>query len=139
MFRLDKNYHIFISHSWSYSSHYETVKKWIDSSNITVSDYSIPENKSFSPMRENDLKRELLQQIYRASVVVVIAGGYVSYSKWLEFEIQSADAYNKPILAIKPFGNVTWPSALNNCKNKQNIHYVNWNSNSFITELKRLL
>lgn len=136
MFHKLKIYHIFISHSWKYSHHYDTVRKWIDDSNITVSDYSIPENKAFSQISKNKLKFELFQQIERASVVVIIAGGYVAYSEWLKFEIDIASQLHKPILAIKPFGNDTWPTALQSC---DNVSYVNWNSNSFITALKRML
>lgn len=137
MFRINKNYHIFISHSWDYSSHYETVKSWIDDSNITVSNYSISEDKAFEPMRKYLLKQELRQQIALSSVVVVIAGGYVAYSEWLEYEIKTADELGKPILAIKPRGNVTWPSILNDCQN--NIYRVNWDRKSFINTLKSIL
>lgn len=137
MFRINKIYHIFISHSWNYSNHYETIKKWITDSNITVSDYSIPETKAFDPMSKRALQAELFQQIKNASVVVVIAGGYVAYSEWLQFEIETADSLGKPILAIKPFGNSTWPTALLSCKT--DVHYVSWNSNSFISKLKSIL
>lgn len=130
-------HNIFISHAWDYSSHYNTIKDWLNNSNIHYRDYSIPINKALPPMKTILLKEEIREQIRHASVVVIIAGMYVSYSDWIEFEINEAINMNKPIIAIKPWGNERLPKIITDNIPTSNI--VNWNSNSFITALRKIL
>ena len=41
-----RDYHILISHSWDYSSDYQTIKGWLnDAKNFDWTDYSVPLTK----------------------------------------------------------------------------------------------
>ena len=135
MFNQWKNYHLFISHSWTYSNHYNTLLSWIANSNITCSNYSVPSTNPFDIQSIRKLKAAITEQIAHASVVIVTAGIYVSHSGWIDYEIQEAVRMEKPILAVKPRGNERLPQTVQD--NATLI--VNWNSASFISGLKELL
>lgn len=135
MFNRLKIYHFFISHSWNYSPHYNTLLEWIDSSNIVFSNYSVPYTDPFYVRTNAQLKKAITEQILHASVVIIAAGMYVSYSEWIAYEIKEAVRMNKPILAVKPWGNERMPQIVQD--NATSI--VNWHSASFIDALKRLL
>ena len=38
------------------------------------------------------------------SCVIILAGVYASYSKWINKEIEIAKKYDKPIIAVTPWG-----------------------------------
>lgn len=135
MFNCFKNYHLFISHSWNYSFHYSTLLNWIESSNITFSNYSVPYTDPFNVKTTAQLKTAIDGQIRQASVVIVAAGMYASYSRWIDYEIQTAVSMGKPILAVKPWGNERLPQAVQD--NASLI--VGWNSVSVINGIKSLL
>jgi hypothetical protein len=43
-------------------------------------------------------------QMSPSSVVLILAGVYATYSKWIDAEIRIAKEYGKPIIAIEPWG-----------------------------------
>lgn len=104
--------HVFISHSWAYSNHYATLEKWIfgekwssGRASIDFRDFSVPKS---SPIHNAPTDRELQAAIYgqiaRSHIVVIPTGMYAHYSKWIRKEIDGANAYRKPILAVNPWG-----------------------------------
>ena len=135
MFHQLSHYHFFISHSWAYTNHYNTLKSWLDTSKIFYSDYSVPYTDPFYGRTNAQLKKAITEQILHASVVIIAAGMYVSYSEWIAYEIKEAVRMNKPILAVKPWGNERMPQIVQD--NATLI--VNWNSAKFIDALKCLL
>ncbi len=104
--------HVFISHSWRYSHHYETLADWIFGRNwrsgqarILFRDYSVPSSDPFIGWYSDKKLRELIyNQIRRSHVVVIPTGMYAEYSKWIAKEIDGAASYSKPILAVDPWG-----------------------------------
>lgn len=104
--------HVFISHAWAYSHHYDTLADWIFSESWSVGqaaldfrDYSVPRNNPIhSVIGTNALQVAIFNQIARSHVVVIPSGMYASYSKWIQKEIDGAKAYGKPILAVNPWG-----------------------------------
>jgi len=51
------------------------------------------------------LKRHIKnKQIKPASVVIVIAGMYSTYSDWIGKEVRIAEELDKPIISVKPWG-----------------------------------
>lgn len=135
MFNPWKTYHLFISHSWSYPTHYNTLLNWIDSSKISYKNYSVPCTDPFNTRSAIKLQAAITEQIAHASVVIITAGIYVSYSEWIDYEIQEAVRMGKPILAVKPWGNERLPQTVQDNATR----IVNWNSASFISRLKELL
>ena len=65
-------------------------------------------------------------------MVIVLAGMYVDYRKWIQKEIEIAQSYNKPIIAIKPRGSERMPQELSNVANT----IVNWNTDSIVESIR---
>lgn len=101
-----KTYNLFISHSWSYSDHYERLKRLLDSSNqFSYRDYSVPKNDPIHNARnEKDLEDAIRNQMKSASCVLILAGVYSTFSKWIKIEIALAKELGKKIIAIEPYG-----------------------------------
>ena len=104
-----KTYHIFISHSWAYSDAYEKLINLLDKdSSFSYADYSVPKD---DPIHDAGTSKELYEaiktQMSKASVVLILAGVYSTYSKWINKEIEIAQnefSTAKPIIAIQPWG-----------------------------------
>lgn len=135
MFNVLKIYNLFISHSWSYSPHYNTLLEWIDRSNIVFSNYSVPYTDPFTGKTKTQLQEAITEQIRHSSIVIIAAGMYVSYSAWIDYEIRTAAAMGKPILAVKPWGNERLPQIVQDSATL----IVGWNSDSVVKGIKRLL
>lgn len=65
----------------------------------------------------------------------IAAGMYVSYSDWIDYEIRTAAAMGKPILAVKPWGNERLPQIVQDSATLT----VGWNSDSVVKGIKILL
>ena len=128
-----RDYHIFISHSWDYSYQYETVKSFLNSSNCFLwTDYSVPITKPLTVESTNDLKRKLRTRISLSSCVIILSGMYVSYSDWIEFEIKTALAFEKPIIAVRPRSQERIPRIIS-----ENADVcVGWNSTSIVEAVR---
>lgn len=104
--------HVFISHSWAYSHHYERLSGWIFGENwsfgqasIDFRDYSVPQTDPIQYATNTaQLRTAIYNQIGRSHVVVIPTGMYAHYSKWIREEIDGANRYKKPILAVNPWG-----------------------------------
>lgn len=104
--------HVFISHAWKYSEHYDTLAKWIfeepwsvGKASLDFRDYSIPKDDPIHNVNSTKaLQDAIFNQISKAHIVVIPSGMYTSYSKWIQKEIDGAKIYNKPILAVNPWG-----------------------------------
>ena len=98
-----RDYNIFISHSWSYSGHYNRLIQLLkEASYFHFKDFSIPKDDPIHDAPTDvKLAEAIRKQMLHASVVVVTAGVYATYSKWVEKEIQIAKRGAKKILAIK--------------------------------------
>jgi len=128
-----RNYHVFISHSWDYPEPYNIVKGWLNSaSNFNWSDYSVPFYNPLDANTERQLKKEIQEQISACSCVAIISGMYVSYSKWIEYEIDTAVSMGKPIIGIKPWGQERIPTKVSQNANVM----VGWNSASVVQAIR---
>ncbi|KAF3978779.1 MAG: nuclease [Methylococcales symbiont of Iophon sp. n. MRB-2018] len=104
--------HIFISHAWAYSDHYETLSSWIfkeswsvGQASLNFQDFSVPKNDPIhNAANDTQLKNAIYNKISRSHVIIIPSGMYASYSKWIKKEIEGSKTYNKPILAVNPFG-----------------------------------
>ncbi len=136
---MSKTYHIFISHSWAYPDAYEGLIELLDKDpNFSYSDYSVPKN---DPIHNAGTSKELYNaikaQVSKASVVIIMAGVYSTYSKWINKEIEIAQTeflIPKPIIAVEP-----WASEKTSVKVKDAADkIVGWNSSSIINAIKEL-
>jgi len=128
--------HVFISHAWSYSGHYDTLEDWIFNKNWSVGqasldfrNFSVPKNDPIlDANNDTQLRTALYNQISRSHVLVIPTGMYANYSKWIQKEIDGAGAYEKPILAVDPWGAQRTSSVVSNAAQKT----VGWSKKSVI-------
>ncbi len=132
---MEKNYRLFISHSWSYSDAYDKVISMINSQNIQYYNHSVPIN---DPIHTNGSEYQLRDaidaKIKGSSCVIILAGVYSTYSKWINKEIEIAKSYGKPIIAIEP-----WDSEKTSKIVKDNADVVvKWQSKSIGDAIKKV-
>jgi MTH538 TIR-like domain (DUF1863) len=104
--------HVFISHAWKYTEDYDTLASWIFNENwksgqasLDFRNFSVPKNDPIHNAPTNRALRDaIFNQIARSHVIVIPTGMYASHSAWIEKEIDGANGYSKPILAVTPRG-----------------------------------
>ena len=134
-----KNYHLFISHSWAYSDAYDKLVALLDKdSSFIYTNYSIPKD---DPIHTNGSDKELFdaikEQISHASVVLILAGVYSSYSKWIDKEIEIAKkefTIAKPVIAIQPWGAERTSKKVRDAADM----IVKWNSKAIVDAIKEI-
>lgn len=128
-----RNYHILISHSWDYNSDYETIKGWLDDAkNFAWTNYSVPLSKPLAVDSKKELRNKLKTRIEKCSCVIILSGMYVSYSEWIDYEIDTAIELGKPIIGVKPRGQERIPSKVSDNSDVM----VGWNSNSVVQAVR---
>lgn len=133
---------IFISHSWSYSDHYDTLAEWLfekrwqaNGTPLVFVDHSVPrENPIHYAADENSLTRQIFEKMREADVSVIPTGMYANFSYWIGKEIAGATAMKIPILAVNPWGQMRTSSVVSNAAAET----VGWNSNSVASGVWKL-
>lgn len=131
-----KQIYVFISHSWSYSGHYDTLSRWVFDKNWSVGqislkfqDLSVPRDDPIhNTNNDTQLKQALFYRISQSDVIVIPTGMYANYSKWIQKEIDGSKEYGKPILAVDPWGAQRTSSIVASAAAK----LVGWNAKSVI-------
>ena len=130
-----KTYRLFISHSWTYGDAYEKLVKFFDEHpNFTWVNYSVPKDDPIhTATNEAELYAAIKAQIAPVNCVVMLAGVYSTYSKWINKEIQiSKTDYSKPIIAVEP-----WASEKTSKIVKDNAdEIVKWQSKSIVDAIR---
>ncbi|UYG07159.1 TIR domain-containing protein [Halomonas sp. M4R1S46] len=137
-----KQIHVFISHAWAHSGHYNTLAGWIfdiewssGDTDLDFKDYSVPKSDPIhNASNDKLLKEALFNQIRRSHVIAIPTGMYANYSKWIQKEIDGAREYKKPILAINPWGSQRKSSIVAEASEKS----VGWNKKTVVTGLWEL-
>lgn len=137
-----KQIHVFISHSWWYSDHYTTLEKWIfnekwsvGQASLDLRDYSVPSgNPIHNAANDAALKAAIFKQIAMSHVIVIPTGMYATYSKWIGKEIEGAQGYGKPILAVNPWAQLRASSVVAKAATKT----VGWNKQPIIDSIWEL-
>ena len=128
-------YRLFISHAWTYADEYNRMVKILnEASNFIYSNYSVPRHDPVDANNPTKLKEELRQQIRPVEVVIVLAGMYVAYSDWIQFEIDYASGLSKPILGVRPWGSQVTPTAVSSAADEM----VGWTTDSIVSAVRRL-
>ncbi len=81
-----------------------------------------------------ELKDAIYNQIARSHVIVIPTGMYTSYSKWIEKEIDGAKQYEKPILAVDPWGQERTADIVTSNADES----VGWNAKSIVCGILKL-
>ncbi len=95
-------------------------------------DYSVPKNDPIHNFATTKaLQDAIFNQIARSHVVVIPSGMYASHSKWIQKEIDGAKTFDKPILAVNPWGQEKKSGVvLSNAS-----HGVGWNKQPLINAI----
>lgn len=128
-----RNYHIMISHSWDYNEHYEKIKSWLDDAKyFRWTNYSVPLSKPLDTKTKNELKEKIKNRIASCSCVIILSGMYVSYSEWIDYEIDTAVELGKPIIGVKPWGQERIPKKVQDNADVM----IGWNFESVVSAVR---
>ncbi len=134
-----KTYHLFISHSWTYENQYDNLVNLLNNAqDFRYKNYSVAKD---NPIHTNGTNKQLrvaiAEKIRNSSVILVLAGVYATYSKWINIEIEIAKndfSRKKPIIALEPRGaNRTSQYVKENAD-----AIVKWNTNSIVKAIQEL-
>lgn len=132
-----KTYHIFVSHSWTYSDAYDNLVKLLDARPyFSYKNYSVPKDDPIhdapnSPALYEAIKR----QMSSCHIVLVLAGVYSTYSTWINKEIKIAQkefTTPKPIVGIKPWAQSKVSSVVSDAAEE----IVGWSTESIVSAIR---
>ena len=132
-----KSRNLFISHSWSYGDAYEKLVGFLDAApNFQYKNYSVPKDDPVhNAPNVQALYDAIKNQMVFCDVVLIMAGKYATYSKWIEREIRIAKKdYSKPMVAIRPWANEQVSSVVSEAADR----LVGWNTDSIVSAIREL-
>ena len=118
-------YNLFISHSWTYDDQYDRLIRLLDSApNFEYRNYSV--------QYDYQLKEAIGRKIQPTSCVIIIAGVYSTYSKWINIELELACKMGKRIIAVEPWGAERTSSVVKKYADR----VVKWQASSIINAIR---
>jgi hypothetical protein len=139
--RPSRAYLLFVCHAWNYDDDYEGVVNLLNSdSSFEWSNLSVPKNNPLPslfrlPRSYRHLCRELDGLISKADCVLVLDAMYAAHRGWMQSEIEAAQEFGKPIVAIAPRGQERFPEVVRYAADAR----VGWSSASIINAIRRLV
>ncbi|KAB0505788.1 TIR domain-containing protein [Pseudomonas moorei] len=130
-----QTYHLFISHSWNYSdAHDRLIKLLTAHPTFTFKNFSVPpHNPIVGAQTDKQLELAIENKIRPCSAVLIMAGMYSAYSKWINKEIEIAKRMGKVIIAIKPFGAERISTVVRDAAHAE----CAWNTNSIVSAIRQ--
>ena len=127
-------YNLFISHSWTYSHTYDNLIGLLDSAPyFYYKNYSVPkDNPIHNAPYDYQLRAAIRNKMQRSSCVLILAGVYSTYSKWINIEIQLAQEMDKKIIAIEPWASSHTSTVVKNAAHE----VVKWNTSSILRAIR---
>lgn len=129
---------LFISHSWTYGDAYDKLCKLLDAApRFSYRNYSVPKDDPVhGAPNATALYQAIKERMTFCEVVLIMAGKYATYSKWIDREIQIAKKdFSKPVVAIRPWANEQVSSLV--VDNADLL--VNWNTDSIVSAIRELV
>ncbi len=101
-----KTHHLFLSHSWQYGDAYDRLLQLLRARPyFRFKNYSVPKDDPVhNAGTDAALRRAIKNKMAPCGVVLVIAGVYATYSKWINIELDLAQkgfGTKKPVIAIE--------------------------------------
>jgi hypothetical protein len=127
---------LFISHSWTYGDTYDKLVGFFNEyPYFQWSDYSVPQNDPIHTTGSDEKLYEAIKnKIALVNCVVILAGVYSTYSKWIKKEIGiSKNVFSKPIVAVEPWGSEKTSTIV---KTNADV-IVKWNSSSIVGAIRK--
>jgi hypothetical protein len=127
---------VFVTHTFSEDADYLRFFEFLEGQDrFFYLNCSKPENLPASGGMES-IKDELIRQIKEAEAVVVLASQFVKKPDLVRFQMDVADANEKPMIAIRPFGGVEVEESAPELKERVTEH-IEWNSREIADALRR--
>ncbi len=136
-----REYLLFISHAWDYKGDYEGVVNLLRSDrSFEWQDLSVqkdnPLPKLFHlPKSNRHICRQLDDLISKADCLLVLDAMYTAQRAWMQSEIEAAQDFGKPIIAIAPRGQERFSEVVRYAADAR----VGWNSASIINAIRKLV
>lgn len=130
----DNPIRVFVTHSFKETPDYLRVFEFLESTErFFYLNTSKPENVPETGGMEA-IKDELIAQIKEAEAVIVLASMYMEQEDLVSYQMDVAEANEKPMIAIRPFGGVLeTPEALVARVNE----HINWNNREIVDAVRR--
>lgn len=131
---------VFISHSWTYSNHYDTLRKWLFEqrwwlpyhAKLVFHDRSVSKTDPIdAPPNSPELYFAVFGKMYISDVIVIPTGMYAHHSTWIRREIEFARALAKPILGVNLWGHERHSSVVTGAATAM----AKWNSLSIVRKI----
>jgi hypothetical protein len=134
-----RTHNLFISHSWSYHDAYDRLVGLLDDRGyFPYRNHSVPKD---DPVHTRGSDRALADAIQRkiapCHVVIIMAGVYSTYSRWILKEIaiaQKAFSVRKPIIAVRPRGAQRLSEPVVDAADR----VVGWHTESIVAAIREL-
>jgi len=130
-----KTHRLFISHSWKYGDAYDKIIQFFEQQGLDYYNHSVPQD---DPVHTNgtdkQLKEAIEAKIKGTSCIIILAGVYATYSKWINKEIEIAKEYGKPIIAVEPWASEKTSKIVKDNADK----IVKWQGKSIVDAIKEL-
>jgi hypothetical protein len=131
---MSKEYHIFISHSWSYPDDLKNLRNLLNERgyfNVEFEEASADE--PINSANAAYIKQRLKQKIDKSNIVLGIAGMYASYSDWMAWELDKAIELDVPIVGVIPRGQEKISKTVSD-RSKEDVH---WNTESIVAAIRK--
>ena len=125
---------VFVTHTFSESDDYLRVFEFLESmERFFYLNVSKPENVPGSGGLDA-IKEEFIAQIKECEAVIVLATLYAEKTDLVKFQLDVAEANEKPTIAIRPFGGIaeTTPELVERVN-----EHIEWNDRDMVDALKR--
>lgn len=134
-----RTFNLFISHSWTYSDQYVRLVTLLENRGyFRFRNYSVP---SDDPIHNagtiTELRQAIRRQMAPCGAVLILAGVYATYSRWINEEISLATkgfSVPKPIIAIRPRGSVRTSVPVTQAADR----IVGWDTDSVVNAIREL-
>ncbi len=125
---------VFVTHAFKESDDYLRVFEFLECvDRFYYLNVSKPDEAPTGGGME-EIKDRLIQQIKAAEAVILLPALYEAQPDLVNFMMQAADANGKPMIVIRPFGQVAeTPAALVERANE----HIEWNAREIVDALKR--
>lgn len=128
-----KTYDLFISHAWRADDDYDRLVNLLQAAPLFKwRNYSVPQHDPLDANNAQRLGEALDRQIRPVNAVLIISGMYVNYRDWIQYEIEVAEHYKKPIVGIRPWGAERIPVAVQQVADEM----VGWNTASIVRAIR---
>ena len=127
---------LFISHAWDYNKQYYNLVRLLEErSYFDFYNHSVPKHDPLDARTVRELEERLRNQMENCHVVLVIAGVYATYRDWIKKEIKMAKGYGKPIIGVRPRGQVRISQIVQDNADK----IVGWTADSVVSAIREVL